>query len=300
MLAIVIPYFKITYFRETLEALVGQTNKSFHVYIGDDASPYDPSELLEEYKEKINFTFVRFGKNLGGSSLVQHWERCLAMVKSEKWIMLLCDDDVLSGNVVQEFYDQVPQIHEAGSKVVRFASQEIDGKGKVISKKYFHPKLQSASDSFHQRFFGGSRSSMSEYIFAKSSYDRYGFRDLAYAWHADDLAWLELSEFGRIYTISEALVYFRLSSENISRHGYLQKEKEEIRYDFFTIIVDEYLQKFKAKQRKDILKKYELLTYQLGGGTVGFWRKLFPLIYSHQGPWESLKFTRRIYINYGK
>ena len=300
MLAIVIPYFKITYFEETLDSLANQTNQSFHLYIGDDASPNDPSGILEKYKTKIDFNLIRFKENLGGISLVQQWDRCLQMVQNETWIMLLCDDDVLSPNVVQEFYDQLPKIEENKSKVVRFASQEIDGRGKSISKVYLHPKLQDFSDSFYQRFFRGSRSSMSEYIFSRSSYLKYGFRDIALAWHADDLAWIEFSEFEPIYTINEALVYFRLSGENISRHGYLQKEKEELRYQFFTIVVDEYLRKFKAEHRKEILRKYELLTYERGGGNLQFWRKLLPLIYLHRGTWETLKFTRRIYINYGK
>ena len=300
MLAIVIPYFKITYFEETLDSLANQTNQSFHLYIGDDASPNDPSGILEKYKTKIDFNLIRFKENLGGISLVQQWNRCLQMVQKETWIMLLCDDDVLSPNVVQEFYDQLPKIEENKSKVVRFASQEIDGRGKSISKVYLHPKLQDFSDSFYQRFFRGSRSSMSEYIFSRSSYLKYGFRDIALAWHADDLAWIEFSGFEPIYTINEALVYFRLSGENISRHGYLQKEKEELRYQFFTIVVDEYLRKFKAEHRKEILRKYELLTYERGGGNLQFWRKLLPLIYLHIGTWETLKFTRRIYINYGK
>lgn len=39
MLAIVIPYYKITFFEDTLESLAHQTDKRFKVYIGDDASP---------------------------------------------------------------------------------------------------------------------------------------------------------------------------------------------------------------------------------------------------------------------
>jgi len=39
MLAIVVPYYKLTFFEETLKSLKSQTNKKFKVYIGDDASP---------------------------------------------------------------------------------------------------------------------------------------------------------------------------------------------------------------------------------------------------------------------
>lgn len=42
MLAIVIPYYKINYFEETLKSLSNQTDKKFKVYIGNDASENDP------------------------------------------------------------------------------------------------------------------------------------------------------------------------------------------------------------------------------------------------------------------
>ena len=45
MLAIVIPYYKYTFFEETLLSLQNQTNKKFNVYIGDDASPENPLDL---------------------------------------------------------------------------------------------------------------------------------------------------------------------------------------------------------------------------------------------------------------
>ena len=47
MLAIIIPYYKLTFFEDTLESLANQTDKLFKVYIGDDASPENPTDLLE-------------------------------------------------------------------------------------------------------------------------------------------------------------------------------------------------------------------------------------------------------------
>ena len=79
MLAIVIPYYKLIFFEETLKSLSEQTNKRFRVFIGNDASPEDPSLLLEEYKDKIDFVYQIFEENLGGISLVKHWERLLSI-----------------------------------------------------------------------------------------------------------------------------------------------------------------------------------------------------------------------------
>ena len=49
MLAIVIPYYKHFFFDATLASLSIQTNMHFKVYIGDDASPESPNDLLEKY-----------------------------------------------------------------------------------------------------------------------------------------------------------------------------------------------------------------------------------------------------------
>ena len=73
MLAIIIPYYKHTFFEETLQSLVSQTNKSFKVYIGDDASPENPGILLEKYQGKFDFVYYRFEENLGEKSLTQQW-----------------------------------------------------------------------------------------------------------------------------------------------------------------------------------------------------------------------------------
>ena len=64
MLAIVIPYFKLTFFEETLLSLANQTNKRFKVYIGNDASPESPLLLLEKYKDKFDFVYHEFESNL--------------------------------------------------------------------------------------------------------------------------------------------------------------------------------------------------------------------------------------------
>ncbi len=100
MLAIVIPYFKLIFFEETLQSLANQTDNRFKVYIGDDASPENPSDLLEKYQGQFDFGYHKFKENLGGVSLVKQWERCIALSQKEEWIMILGDDDLLDHSIV--------------------------------------------------------------------------------------------------------------------------------------------------------------------------------------------------------
>ena len=138
MLAIIIPFYKLTFFEATLQSLANQSDKRFNVYIGDDASPEDCTTLLRKFEGQFDFTYHRFESNLGGRSLTQQWERCIALSGDEEWLMILGDDDVLGGNVVEEFYKQYHYFQNI-SNVIRFASQSIDNINNKVSKVFLHP-----------------------------------------------------------------------------------------------------------------------------------------------------------------
>ena len=73
MLGIVIPYYKITFFDETLDSLSKQSDKRFKVYIGDDASLEDPAFLLQKYNGQFDFFYHLFAENLGSVSVTGFW-----------------------------------------------------------------------------------------------------------------------------------------------------------------------------------------------------------------------------------
>ena len=123
MLAIVIPYYKHTFFEKTLQSLSKQTDKRFKVYIGDDASPENPTALLEKYQGQFNFVYHRFETNLGGTSLAKQWERCIGLSNNEEWIMVLGDDDILGHTVVESFYKN-QEIFYQKTNVIRFATKK--------------------------------------------------------------------------------------------------------------------------------------------------------------------------------
>lgn len=253
MLAIVIPYYKLIFFDETLKSLSNQTDKRFRVYIGDDASPENPEILLDQYKDKIDFIYHRFNENLGRISLVKQWERCLDKIAEEEWIMILGDDDVLHSNVVNDFYDNLLEIEDIKCNVVRFGSQLINEEGNVISDIYKHPKLEKATDSFWRKYIGKTRSSLSEYIFKKEVYLKVKFKNYPLAWHSDDLAWLEFSNFQSINSINSSLVYVRESNLSISGKRDNLDQKKQANLQFYKQLSEHYLPEFTKEQRLGIL-----------------------------------------------
>lgn len=255
MLAIVIPFYKITFFEETLESLANQTDKRFKVYIGDDASTEKPLDLLDSYKGKIDFEYHRFETNLGGKSLTKQWERCIELSGDEEWLMILGDDDVLGDNVVESFYNQYEGFNTQ-SNVVRFASVVLNEQDHSISNMYEHPQLERGIDFFIRKLKWVTRSSLSEYIFRRKVYLKYYFKEYPSGFYSDDRAWFDFSEDKPIYTINESIVKVRISDYSLSGTA----DNDVLKYAEFLYLKYFYENKLSCLSKKNrifILKKIE-------------------------------------------
>lgn len=215
-LAIVVPYYKIAFFEETLQSLADQSDQRFTVYIGDDASPENPRTLVKKFKGKFNLTYHRFSSNLGSTSLVSHWHRCLDLSHDEKWVLILGDDDVLGRNCVAEFYRHLEEICKVKLNVIRFASETINDKSVTTSILYKHPTIEKSTDFLIRKYQGKTRSSLSEYIFKKAIVEEKKFKVFPLAWHSDVMGVLEFSDFSNVYTLNNAIVKIRISDKSIS------------------------------------------------------------------------------------
>jgi hypothetical protein len=254
-LAIVIPYYKLTFFEENLQSLAIQTDKRFKVYIGDDASPENPTNLLDKYQGEFDMVYHRFESNLGGISLTQQWERCIALSDHEEWIMILGDDDYLGEDVVEQFYAHLPEFN-AKANVARFASQLLYEIDHSKSKIYTNPVWESATAAFYRKFKRIAMSSLSEYVFSRKAFEKHGFYDYPLAWNSDDQAWLDFAEDKPIYSINEALVYPRMSKENITGRRDNLGLKNQSSAVFYHFLIQDKLKHYTKYQRIKIIRKY--------------------------------------------
>jgi len=294
MIAIVIPYYKIIFFEETLISLANQTNKRFKVYIGDDASPESPMPLLEGYRDKLDFVYHRFDENLGGISLVEQWKRCIGLTIDEDWIMILGDDDVLGSNVIESFLLNYEKIVISEVNLVRFASKLIDASGKDLSKIFFHPELELSTDSFFKKFQWESRSSLSEYIFKRTSFNRFQFTDYPLGWYSDDKAWLDFTGCGFIYTQNDALVKIRRSNENISGKTDNLDSKSLANYLFFKDILTNNKYSFNKHQKTTLLFCFGTLIKDQNRITVNNTIIIFIQFIKIGSIYNGLRFLRRM------
>lgn len=250
MLAIIIPFFKLTFFEATLQSLADQTDKRFKVYIGDDVSPEDCSALLKKFTGKFDFDYHRFENNLGGTALTKQWERCIALSNDEEWLMILGDDDVLSVNFIEEFFLQFENfVHDFN--VIRFGIIKIGKDGQPFSDLYTNPIIESSKEIL----FLKKRSSLSEYIFTKKQVVQIGFKDFPLAWCSDILAVLEFSNLGLIYSINKAFVKVRITEFSISGNNTNLNLKSSAIFQFYYYLITKKEKKFTNQELKILLKK---------------------------------------------
>ncbi len=217
MVAIIIPYYKLFFFEKTLESLALQTDQRFVVYIGDDCSPEDPSKLLKKYTDRFKFVYHRFDTNLGGSNLVEQWQRCVALSKSEEWLILLGDDDILDAKVIEEFNSYVSKNKSIEIDLLRFKLKIINHL-EIIEENNFKYKVIEDSEQLLQRMFSNEETiTASEFIFSRKVYNlNGGFINFPLAWFSDYATWLQFGLKTKIHNIDSASIYWRLSGINIS------------------------------------------------------------------------------------
>lgn len=298
-ITIVIPYYKLSFFEATLKSLVEQTNKHFSVVIGDDASPEDPKPLLDHYKGQIDYKYHRFDDNLGSISLVAQWNRCIDLIDNDtSWILILGDDDVLGPNVIKEFYKNLDEITLNKINVVRYSTVVINEDGKEITRVFNNKKIIAATEAFYDKISDQSRSSLGEYIFKKSVYDEIGFKEYGLAWHSDDMAWLDFSNFKNLFCIDTEKIYIRVSDKSISGGTDNSSAKIQASFLFYHDLVYQHLNKFKWSQRNLLLRIYESKLLPVKGKSFATYFQMI-LLFAKNGFFVSvLRFSIRFFIKY--
>lgn len=269
-LAIIIPYYKITFFKETLLSLENQSDKRFNLYIGNDASPENPENLMKDILKTTPYQYFNYEENLGGKNLALQWERILENV-NEEWFQIFGDDDVISENFVEEFYNNLETIEKGGINVIKYTLSRINDEGKIIEEGPKFEKLIDPIDNFMGKFLQGKLNSLSEHIFRKNKFDQYGFKKFPLAWATDDLAILEFSDRKNIFYIDKAKVLVRVSNISISGTDENMPDKlfaiylfeQYVINNFYTEIPKDYLKKMINQQISYAYKNQQKLKINL-------------------------------------
>lgn len=257
-LAIVIPYFKPNFFKETLESLSQQTDQNFHIYIGNDASATDPLPIIENILPENRYSYFNYDENKGGQNPALQWERILENVK-EDFFMILGDDDYISDNLVRSFYHNYEDIEKQKINVIKFSQQNVTENGEPMNPFTTGATYLSAEEYLEQTIVAYKRSSLSEYIFRRSAYLTIGFVHLPFAWGTDNLAVFTFAKESPILFIENAKVFVRMSTANISGKKELQPEKQKALYQYHKYIINNLSNRVTKKTLSKLVKEHVYL-----------------------------------------
>lgn len=215
-LAIIIPAYKATFLPAALDSIAMQTCKDFTLYVGDDCSHEPIGSIVEQYKNKVNLVYQRFDTNLGGKDLVAQWERCIALSQDEPYIWLFSDDDVMEPNCVEELFNQIEKT-EGAYDVYHFNVDIINERGAFEKREKDYPAVLPAYSFFRGKTSGRLSAFVVENVFTRKVYEQFGgFMKYDLAWGSDVATWIVFSGRKGIYTVPNARVCWRKSSQNIT------------------------------------------------------------------------------------
>ena len=129
-----LPAYKPNFLEEALVSIKEQTYADFKVIVSDDCSPHDLKSIFEKTcGDDPRFVFRRNEKNMGGKSLVSHWNLLVDMCDTEYFVMA-SDDDVYEPT----FLEGVDKLTQKYPKVdlIRARCKKINEKGDVLSGLY--------------------------------------------------------------------------------------------------------------------------------------------------------------------
>ena len=291
-LAIVIPYYKIDFFEETLKSVADQTDQRFTLYIGNDASPSDPLPLIQKYFKEDEYRYFNYIKNIGGKNLAMQWERILENV-TEEWFLILGDDDMIAENFVEEFYKNLYEVNNLDISVIRYSQRWVNELNKPISTSTYFPVVNTTKDIWRSKYFDYVPSSLSEHIFRKDIYNIYHFYKLPLAWYTDDVAILQFSRDKGVFFINNSSATIRISNSNISGKKDNEAQKKEAKYLYEEFILNHYYHYF---SNKELLKAIDLHIYETWKTKKKLKINLFK-IYFKYGNWFRLLKAPKTYFN---
>lgn len=249
-----LPAYKPYFLKEALESIKSQTYTDFKVIVSDDCSPYDLKTIFDEVcAADSRFVFRRNGQNMGGKSLVSHWNLLVDMCDTEFFVMA-SDDDAYEPNfleVADRMFLKYPK-----ANLLRARSRVIDGDGKT---KFEEDVTDDWLDNLHfihriyQKDWAGGIASF-VYHTGKIKAEG-GFVDFPSAWFSDDVTNFLMADNGCCITQS---ITFRVRSSdfNISSQW---GNPEDCRKKMIATYMNyewmkEYMRKFEAYEDHDFLK----------------------------------------------
>lgn len=250
-LTIVISYFNLRFFEDTLKSLILQEDQNFKILIGNDKSPENPAHIIEKYQKDRLIDYVVFEDNMGGKDLTLQWKRCLDYVNTP-YFMILGDDDMISENTTKEFNKTIQET-EKQYNVFRLCIQRINEQGEKISDLIRYKDNETSTSFIVKRAKNEVVSSLGEYIFSTQEYKKVGIKSFPKAFYSDNMMVLEISNFKTIKNIDKAISLIRVSKHSFSGNSDNEVHIRDAAALFHYELLEKHSDKFSNNELKYFL-----------------------------------------------
>ena len=208
-----VPAYKASFLDEALRSIKNQTYTEFKVLVSDDCSPENLKLIFDRVcGDDPRFSFRRNNENMGGKSLVSHWNLLVDMCDTE-YLIMASDDDVYEPKFLEEINDltvKYPQVDVLRAR----ARREVNGK--VERSDYNLDELMTFAQ--FASTFGDLPivSCLANYVFRTNKLQEIGsFPDFPAAAKSDSATAMYMAQNG-IASTADVLFTFRISNENLS------------------------------------------------------------------------------------
>ena len=248
-----LPAYKPNFLEEALESIKGQTFKDFKVLVSDDCSPYDLRSIFNKVcSGDSRFTFRRNPMNMGGKSLVSHWNLLVDMCDTEYFIMA-SDDDIYMPNFLEEadkLLTKYPKVN-----LLRARSQEIDGNGTIKHTENVTEEYLDNLHFMHRMYQDDWAGGIASFVYRTAYLKQKGkFVDFPSAWFSDDVTNIMMAAEGCCLT-KEAVFRVRNSDVNISgQWGNPEDSRKKVAATYMNY---HWMKKFMAQFEKTDVELFE-------------------------------------------
>lgn len=226
---ILIPAYKDSFLKETLESLLKQTYDNYSIVIIDDASPYNLKQIVDEFlTDKIRY--YRNEVNIGGTDLVKNWNKALTYADGDL-VVLGSDDDLYH----PEFIESLVSLSEKYPQVDIFHCRVgvIDEDGNPIFWSPSVAEYETDIDFVYQRAINRRTQLISDFMFRRRTLEQIGgFVNYPKAWYSDEMTVYKMAKGKGIACSQKTLFYWRSSTRNISsmNNDTLQKADASVQH----------------------------------------------------------------------
>lgn len=212
LVTIAIPAYKSAFLTDAIRSALNQDYHNLEVLVVDDCSPDDIWVIASRFNDS-RVIYIRNATNLGKSSIVHNWNKCLELATGD-YFVLLCDDDILLPNMVGSMLSLAERYPECG---MFHAKRLVLKKSMEQCMDTDWPQEESFVEFVDNKFAGRRMHTITEFFYRTDFIRKEKYSVYPVGFYADDVTILKLCmRQGKMISSSESLVVFRESDIHIT------------------------------------------------------------------------------------